>query len=183
MYVIDQWRRIGVTAEHQQLEVSLQKSTIANGQFQVALDAFCADSDDAKPLLVTYLSKARSPRNMARNKSPEIDALYDKFNAALTEADQKKLAGDLQRTIITESNSVPVHLVQPTGRARAADEGLEDPADPFRQSGSRGRMAGPIAGGCRAENASSSSAAGQAGWSLPPAWATSSASAARPASR
>ena len=51
---------------------------------------------------VTYLSKERSPRNMARNNSPEIDALYDKFNAALTEADQKKLAGDLQRTIITE---------------------------------------------------------------------------------
>jgi peptide/nickel transport system substrate-binding protein len=108
VYVIDQWRRIGVTAEHQQLEVSLQKSAIANGQFQVALDAFCADSDDAKPLLVTYLSKARSPRNMARNKSPEIDALYDKFNAALNEADQKKIAGDLQRTIITEANSVPV---------------------------------------------------------------------------
>jgi peptide/nickel transport system substrate-binding protein len=108
VYVIDQWRRIGVTAEHQQLEVSLQKSAIANGQFQVALDAFCADSDDAKPLLVTYLSKARSPRNMARNNSPAIDALYDKFNAALTEADQKKYAADLQRTIITESNSVPV---------------------------------------------------------------------------
>jgi len=108
VYVIDQWRRIGVTAEHQQLEVSLQKSTIANGTFQVALDAFCADSDDAKPLLVTYLSKARSPRNMARNNSPAIDALYDKFNAALTEADQKKVAGDLQRAIITETNSVPV---------------------------------------------------------------------------
>ena len=108
VYVIDQWRRIGVTVEHQQLEVSLQKSAIANGQFQVALDAFCADSDDAKPLLVTYLSKARSPRNMARNNSPEIDALYDKFNAALNEADQKKIAGDLQRAIITEANSAPV---------------------------------------------------------------------------
>jgi len=108
VYVIDQWRRIGVTAEHQQLDVSQQKSAIANGTFQVALDAFCADSDDAKPLLVTYLSKERSPRNMARNKSPEIDALYDKFNAALNETDQKKLAGDLQRAIITETNSVPV---------------------------------------------------------------------------
>jgi len=96
------------TEQHEQLDVSQQKSTIANGTFQVALDAFCADSDDAKPLLVTYLSKERSPRNMARNKSPEIDALYDKFNAALSEADQKKLAGDLQRAIITETNSVPV---------------------------------------------------------------------------
>ena len=46
-----------MTAEHQQLEVSQQKSTIANGEYQVALDAFCADSDDPKPLLLPYLSK------------------------------------------------------------------------------------------------------------------------------
>src|SRR5262245_58552319 len=30
VYVIDQWRRIGVTAEHTQLDVSQQKSGIAN---------------------------------------------------------------------------------------------------------------------------------------------------------
>ena len=74
VFVIDQWRRIGVTAEHQQLDVSQQKATIANGEFQVALDAFCADSDDPKPLLLPYLSKSRSPRNMTRNESPQLDA-------------------------------------------------------------------------------------------------------------
>jgi peptide/nickel transport system substrate-binding protein len=108
VYVIDQWRRIGVTAEHQQLEVGGQKATIAGGQFQVALDAFCADSDDPKPLLVTYLSKERSPRNMARNKSPAIDAAYDKFNTALDDGERKAQAGAVQREIITETNSVPV---------------------------------------------------------------------------
>ena len=86
--MIDQWRRIGVTAEHQQLDVSQQKSTIANGEYQVALDAFCADTDDAKPLLLPYLSKSRSPRNMTRNNNPEIDALYDKFKSATDETER-----------------------------------------------------------------------------------------------
>jgi peptide/nickel transport system substrate-binding protein len=108
VFIIDQWRRIGVTAQHEQLDVSQQKSTIANGQYQVAIDAFCADSDDPKPLLLPYLSKERSPRNMSRSKSPEIDALYDRFKIATDEKEIAKLAADIQRMIVTEANSVPV---------------------------------------------------------------------------
>jgi peptide/nickel transport system substrate-binding protein len=108
VYVIDQWRRIGVTAQHEQLDVSQQKSTIANGQYQVALDAFCADSDAPKPLLLPYLSKERSPRNMSRSKSPELDALYDKFNAASDDKQRMELAAAMQRLVVTEANSVPV---------------------------------------------------------------------------
>ena len=108
VFAIDQWRRIGVTAEHQQLDVSQQKATIANGEFQVALDAFCADGDDAKPLLLPYLSKSRSPRNMTRNAFPELDAVYDKFKSATDEKERKALAGEMQRLVITAANSVPV---------------------------------------------------------------------------
>lgn len=108
VYVIDQWRRIGVTAEHTQLDVSQQKSTIASGQYQAALDAFCADSDDPKPLLLQYLSVDRSPRNMARSRNPAIDSLYDKFSAATAEGDRKTLAGEMQKAVITDASSVPV---------------------------------------------------------------------------
>src|SRR5262245_30695541 len=59
VYMVDQFRRIGVTAEHGQLDVSQQKSAIANGDYQVAIDAFCGDTDDAGPLLLPYLSKER----------------------------------------------------------------------------------------------------------------------------
>jgi peptide/nickel transport system substrate-binding protein len=108
VYVIDQWRRIGVTAEHVQLDVSQQKGTIANGEYQAAIDAFCADSDDAKPLLLPYLSKERSPRNMTRNSNPELDAVYDKFNAATDEKARAGFAAEMQKKIITDANSVPV---------------------------------------------------------------------------
>ncbi len=108
VYVIDQWRRIGITAEHQQLDVSQQKATIANGQYQVALDAFCADSDDPKPLFLPYLSKERSPRNMTRNRNPELDALYDKFKASTDEKERAALSAAMQRKIIGDANSVPV---------------------------------------------------------------------------
>ena len=108
VFVIDQWRRIGVTAEHTQLDVSQQKGGIAAGEFQVALDAFCADSDDPKPLLLPYLSKSRSPRNMTRSENPQFDAAYDRFKSATNPTQRTVLAAELQRMVITSANSVPV---------------------------------------------------------------------------
>lgn len=108
VFLIDQWRRMGIAVDHLQLDVSPQKVTIANGEYQVAIDAFCADSDDPKPLLLPYLSKERSPRNVTRNQNPELDAVYDRFNSAIDPAQRKALAAEMQRMIISAANSVPV---------------------------------------------------------------------------
>ena len=108
IFVIDQWRRVGVTAEHFQLDVSQQKASIANGEYQVAIDAFCADTDDPKPLLLQYLSKSRSPRNMTRNANPELVALYDKFKSSTDDKERAQLAGQMQRMVISAAYSVPV---------------------------------------------------------------------------
>ena len=108
VYMVDQFRRVGVAAEHAQLDVSQQKSAIANGDYQVAIDAFCGDTDDAGPLLLPYLSKERSPRNMTRNSNPQLDALYDSFRTATEAARRVELAKEMQRKVITDANSVPV---------------------------------------------------------------------------
>ena len=108
VYVIDQWRRIGIVAEHAQLDVSQQKAAIANGDYQVALDAFCADSDDPNPLFLQYLSKSRSPRNMTRNENPDFDAAYDRFRATTAPADRKRLAHEMEKMVADTAFSVPV---------------------------------------------------------------------------
>ncbi|MDX2159662.1 MAG: ABC transporter substrate-binding protein [Hyphomicrobiaceae bacterium] len=108
VYVVDQLRRIGVTAEHAQLDVSTQKKSIAAGDYDVALDGFCGDNEDPRPLLLAYLSKSRSPRNMSRNEAPEVDAAFDRYKAATTSAEQKEAAYAAQRAILNGSYSVPV---------------------------------------------------------------------------
>ena len=107
VYAIDQWRRIGLTVEHAQLDVAQQKTIISKGDYQVAIDAFCADTDDPKPLLLQYLSKTRSARNMTRNENPTLDSLYDKAKRA-TPDEQKAILAEMQRRIITEAYSVPI---------------------------------------------------------------------------
>lgn len=108
VYVVDQMRRIGVTAEHAQLDVSQQKKAIASGEYDVALDGYCGDNEDPRPLLLAYLSKSRSARNVTRNEAPDVDALYDAYKSARAPADQKAAIANLQKAIITNSYSVPL---------------------------------------------------------------------------
>jgi peptide/nickel transport system substrate-binding protein len=59
-------------------------------------------------MLLAYLSKSRSPRNMSRNEAPDVDGLYDKMKAATTDADRIAQAHDVQRAILSGSYSVPL---------------------------------------------------------------------------
>lgn len=108
VYVVDQWRRIGVTVEHQQLDVSIQKKNTQTGEFDAALDTFCVDSDDPRPKLLTFLSRSKSPRNVAHNESPEVDKLFEQLKAATDPAARKTIAADIQRAVINEGYAVPV---------------------------------------------------------------------------
>lgn len=108
VYIVDQWRRIGVTTEHQQLEVSIQKNNTQSGEFDAALDTFCFDSDDPRPELLTFLSRSKSPRNVAHNESPQADKLFEEMKATTDPAARKKIAADIQRLAINEGYAVPV---------------------------------------------------------------------------
>ena len=108
VYVVDQLRRIGVTAEHVQMDVSTQKKSIAAGDYDVALDGFCSDNEDPRPPLLAYLSHSRSPRNMTRNEAPAVDALFDKYKTAKSVEEQRAIAHAMQREIIGGAYSVPV---------------------------------------------------------------------------
>jgi peptide/nickel transport system substrate-binding protein len=108
VYFVDQMRRIGVTAEHAQVDVGAQKKGILEGEYEVALDGFCGDNEDPRPMLLAYISASRSPRNVTRNEVPEIDALYDKYKAELTDEGRKQVLAELQKKIIDGSYNVPL---------------------------------------------------------------------------
>lgn len=108
VYIVDQWRRIGVQTEHLQLEVGIQKNNQQSGEYQAGVDTFCVDSDDPRPLLIQYLSRSKSPRNITRNEAPELDALFDRLKSATDIEERKRIAYDLQRQILTDAHSTTV---------------------------------------------------------------------------
>ncbi len=77
VFVIDQWRRIGLNATQVQLEASGYVSDLRSGNYDVCID-FIADYLDEPDLqLSKFISSERSPFNYGRYQDAELDQLYD----------------------------------------------------------------------------------------------------------
>ena len=87
VFLVDQWRQIGVTVENKQQETAPYLAGLNSGNYDVAIDFSNLFMDDPSLALAKYLSIDRSPDNRSRSKDPELDKLYD---AQMRELDPKK---------------------------------------------------------------------------------------------
>jgi peptide/nickel transport system substrate-binding protein len=87
VFLVDQWRQIGVTVENKQVETAPYLAGLNSGNYDVAIDFSNLFMDDPSLALSKYLSIDRSPDNRSRSKDPELDKLYDQ---SMRELDPKK---------------------------------------------------------------------------------------------
>src|SRR5205823_11052962 len=84
---VDQWRQVGVEAEHKQADTAPHLPHMNAGNHDVAIDFSNLFMDDSSLGLAKYLSLARAPENRSRHKDIELDKIYD---AHLRERDPEK---------------------------------------------------------------------------------------------
>jgi len=77
IFLIDQWRQIGVTVEHKQSDTGAYLATMNAGNHDVAIDFTNLFMDDTSLGLSKFLSLSRSPENRSRSKDEVLDKLYD----------------------------------------------------------------------------------------------------------
>jgi peptide/nickel transport system substrate-binding protein len=77
VFLVDQWRQIGVTAENKQLETSPYLAGLASGQYDVAIDFSNLFMDEPSLGLAKYVSSSRAPEQRSGYNDPELDKLYD----------------------------------------------------------------------------------------------------------
>ena len=77
IFLVDQWRQIGVTVDHKQFDTAPYLATMNAGNHDVAIDFSNLFMDDSSLGLAKYLSVDRAPENRSRSKDPELDKLYD----------------------------------------------------------------------------------------------------------
>lgn len=107
VYLIDQWRQIGVTAEHEQPETRAYIANLRSGNYEVGLDFNCDAVDDPNLQLAKYISAKRSPINYGRYQDAKLDQLYD---AQKRELDQKKryaILREFERHALTQAYTFP----------------------------------------------------------------------------
>ena len=141
VYTIQEWRKIGIEAEHRPLETATWFADGRDqGNFELMVCPAGAYIDDPDQLLYRYTTG--SPRTGAASRTPRIDDLYSRQARTLDPAERRKLVIELQKVVLRERELHARALVVAQHRALGQGEELRrrpatSPTRSSRTSGCR----------------------------------------------
>ncbi len=103
VFLIDQWKRIGVTVEHSQVETTPYFGNMVDGKFDVALYPVTVPADEVTAQHQTYITHARSPNSYARHTDKKLDELWERQQRELNPDKRKAIVQDFERHLLTEN--------------------------------------------------------------------------------
>jgi peptide/nickel transport system substrate-binding protein len=106
VFVIQEWRKIGVEAEHRPLETA---AWIADGRdtgsFELIVSGTFNYMDDPDLFLERYTTG--DPNNWGRFSDPRIDDLFERQTRALDPAERKKLVNEIEKIVLENAYYIP----------------------------------------------------------------------------
>ena len=108
VFLIDQWRQIGLRVEHQLLETGPWTQDLRTGNFEAMLYFNCDFMDDPDLQLLSFISPERSPVNYARYRDPVLDDLYDRQSRELDPEKRKQLVWEFERRFAEMAYQIPM---------------------------------------------------------------------------
>jgi len=106
VYVIQEWKKIGIEAEHRPLETATWFADGRDrGNFELMVQPAGAFIDDPDQLLNPYVTG--SPQNWGRFANPGLDDLYARQARALDPAERRKLVIELQKIVLESAYYMP----------------------------------------------------------------------------
>jgi peptide/nickel transport system substrate-binding protein len=109
VFLIDQWRQIGVNVKHDQLETKLYLAAQQrdNPTFDAALDFNCDFMDEPNLQLLKYLSHDRSAINYAQQTDRTLDDLFDKQSGELDKKKRFAVLRDFEKRALEQAYTIP----------------------------------------------------------------------------
>jgi peptide/nickel transport system substrate-binding protein len=108
VYSIDQWRRVGIVAEHEQLETKLYQDRVASGDFDVAVEFQADFMDDPTAQFSKFLTKKSSPSGYSGHTDSRIDEMYQKQRRLIDPAERTRLVREMESYALTQAYNVPI---------------------------------------------------------------------------
>jgi peptide/nickel transport system substrate-binding protein len=102
VFVVDQWRRIGLNVTHTPQEGGPYFNDLRQGNYDAGVDFACDFMDEPDLFLLKYLSSDKSPVNYARYKDPMIDEYYDRQSRMLDLKDRLPILRQIERRALVE---------------------------------------------------------------------------------
>ncbi|MBM3535483.1 MAG: ABC transporter substrate-binding protein [Alphaproteobacteria bacterium] len=119
IYVVDQWRQIGVEVQHKQLETSPYLAALNAGNYEVAIDFSNLFMDEPSLALAKYVSFDKAPENRSRAIDRELDSLYEKQNRSTSDAERVGFIRQFEARMLNQAYQVPLlwwHRIVPTNK-------------------------------------------------------------------
>ncbi len=102
IWLIDQWRQIGLNVTHKIEEKGPYFSDRKKGNFQTIMDYSCDFMDEPDLQLYKYLSSGKSGANYSRYEDPVLDELYVKQSRAKSAKERRELIRQFERRLLNE---------------------------------------------------------------------------------
>jgi peptide/nickel transport system substrate-binding protein len=117
IFLVDQWRQIGVTVDHKQFDTAPYLATMNAGNHEVAIDFSNLFMDEPSLGLAKYLSFKRAPENRSRANDEELDKLYDAQVRELDANKRKDIIKTFEKRLFEQAYQQPLlwwHRIVPT---------------------------------------------------------------------
>jgi peptide/nickel transport system substrate-binding protein len=102
IWLIDQWRRIGLNVTQTSQDLGVYYNNVRSGNFSVAMTTISDYADDPDFQLAWFLSPERSPDNYGRYRDPVLDDLYVRQSQTLDKAQRRQLVKQFQVRVLDE---------------------------------------------------------------------------------
>jgi len=104
VFLIDQWKQVGITATHDVKETSAYQGDLRAGNFEVALDFNCDFLDEPDLQLAKFQSASKGGKglNFAYYDDAKLDDMIDKQSRETDAQKRKQLVGDIERYAMDE---------------------------------------------------------------------------------
>jgi len=102
IWMIDQWRQIGLNVKQEVVEASAMVSVLRRGDFEVAMDAQCSFVVEPDIDLQKYQSTGISDNNYCRCKDPVLDELFIKQARAIDPEERKRYLRAFEKRLLDE---------------------------------------------------------------------------------
>ncbi len=91
VWLIDQWRQVGLNARHVVQETAAFTKDLRAGNFEAGIDFACDFMDEPDLQLFKYISSSKNPSNYANYENLKLDALYEKQSRTTDPAARRQL--------------------------------------------------------------------------------------------
>jgi peptide/nickel transport system substrate-binding protein len=102
VYVIDQWRQIGLNVTHIQQEEGPYFNDFRQGNYDVGIDFQCDFMDEPDLQLFRFVSNDKSPINYARYKDSILDDLYEKQSRTTDLKERLQILRQFEKRVLDE---------------------------------------------------------------------------------